>query len=255
MKINYYAVWEIYRSEMMRFFETLTQSLASPVISTSLYFIVFGSAIGSRIQEVEGISYGSFIVPGMLMFALLTQTVANAGFGVFYQKFSGTIYELLSAPVSSFEIVAGFIGAATTKSVFIGSLIIVTASLFVDLQILHPWLTIFFLLLICITFSMVGFIIGIMSKNFEQLQIVPVLIITPLVFLGGSFYSISMLPELWQKISLFNPILYLISGLRWSFFEISDVNVYTSLMMISIFLFICLLVIWLLFRTGYRIKN
>ena len=240
---------------MKRFFKTLGQSIASPVISTSLYFVIFGSAIGSRIESVDGISYGAFIVPGMMMLALLTQSIANASFGIFFPKFTGTIYEILSAPLSSLEILLGYVLASATKSFIIGIIILITAQFFVDLNILHPWIMLLFFILTCLTFSIFGFIIGIWAENFEKLQIIPLLVITPLVFLGGSFYSIDMLPPFWQNISLFNPVLYLVSGFRWSFFEVADVGIETSLMVISVFLTMCIgLVIWI-FKSGYQLRN
>ena len=253
--MNYQAVKVIYKFEMLRTWRTLLQSVASPVLSTSLYFIVFGSAIGSRIQEVDGVSYGAFIVPGLIMFTLLTQSISNASFGIFFPKFTGTIYEYMSAPISSFEILLGFVGAAATKSFIIGLIILATASLFVDLRIAHPIWMMAFLVLTCISFSLLGFIIGLWATDFEKLQVVPLLIITPLVFLGGTFYSISMLPEIWQTITLLNPVVYLISGFRWSFFEIADVNVYVSLFIILGFLTTCMSVVWWMFKTGYRLKS
>ncbi|MEC9104998.1 MAG: ABC transporter permease, partial [Pseudomonadota bacterium] len=246
------AVWAIYRYEMTRFFRTLLQSFISPVISTSLYFVVFGTAIGSRIQEVEGVSYGAFIVPGLIMLSVIMQSISNASFGIYFPKFIGTIYELLSAPVSFLEIVAGYVGAAATKSLFIGVVILGTASLFVDLTIQHPLAMIAFLVLTCVSFSLMGFIIGLWAGNFEQLQLVPLLIVTPLVFLGGSFYSISMLPPFWQTVTLFNPVVYLISGFRWAFFGLADVPIGISLMAISGFTALCLGIIWWIFRTGWR---
>ncbi len=240
---------------MDRMWRTLFQSIVSPLITTSLYFVVFGSAIGSRITEVSGVNYGSFIVPGMIMLTLLTQSISNASFGIYFPKFTGTIYELLAAPLSSFEIIIGFVGAATTKSLIIGLVIILTAGFFVDLSISHPFIMIFFLIITCITFSLFGFIIGFWADNFEKLQLIPILVITPLVFLGGSFYSIDMLPEFWQKISLLNPVLYLVSGFRWSFYEISDVSIWTSLLTIFIILIGCLLTIILSFSKGYKIKD
>ncbi len=253
--MNFQAVKAIYVYEMTRTFRTLLQSIVSPVVSTSLYFVVFGAAIGSRIREVDGVSYGSFIVPGLIMLTVLTQSISNASFGIYFPKFIGTIYELLSAPVSFLEIVVGYVGAAATKSFTIGLIILLTANLFVTIDIAHPFWMLGFLLLTCVSFSLFGFIIGIWADNFEQLQLVPLLVITPLVFLGGSFYSISMLPPVWQKVTLFNPVVYLISGFRWSFFDISDVGVGLSLAMITLFLAICLAIIWWIFKTGYRIKT
>jgi ABC-2 type transport system permease protein len=253
--MNYHAVWAIYRFEMARAFRTIMQSIISPVISTSLYFVVFGAAIGTRIQSVEGVSYGSFIVPGLIMLSLLTQSISNASFGIYFPKFVGTIYELLSAPVSYLEIVISYVGAAATKSIILGLIILATAGLFVPLRIEHPLWMLLFLVLTAVTFSLLGFIIGIWADGFEKLQIVPLLIITPLTFLGGSFYSISMLPPIWQKIALFNPVVYLISGFRWSFYGISDVNVGVSLLMTLVFLGLCLAIVAWIFRTGYKLKN
>ena len=253
--MNWYGLRAIYFHEMDRMKRTLFQSLISPVISTSLYFIVFGSAIGSRITEIDGVSYGSFIVPGLIMLTILTQSISNASFGIFFPKFTNTIFEILAAPLSSFEIILGFVGAAATKSLIIGCVIIATANLFVEMNISHPFVMIFFLLLTSITFAMFGFIIGLWADNFEKLQLIPILVITPLVFLGGSFYSINMLPEFWQKISLLNPVLYLVSGFRWSFYEIADVSIYTSLITVFLFLISCLLVITISFAKGYKIKN
>ena len=253
--MNLSAIKVIYRAEMQRAINTLFQTLASPVISTSLYFIVFGSAIGSRIQTIDGISYGLFIVPGLTMLTILTQSVSNASFGIFFPKFNGTIYEILSAPMSFFEALVGYVGAAATKSFIIGCVILLTANLFVDLQIQHPFWMITFLLLTCFSFSLFGFIIGLWADSFEKLQIIPILVITPLVFLGGSFYSINMLPPFWQTVSLFNPVVYLVSGFRWSFFEVSDVNVWTSLSMIFVFLVICLIIVSWIFKTGYKLKD
>ena len=253
--MNYFGVKSIYLHEMNRMRRTIFQSLISPLISTSLYFIVFGSAIGSRITEIDGISYGSFIVPGMIMLTLLTQSISNASFGIFFPKFSGTIYEILAAPLSSFEIILGFVGAAATKSLIIGCVIIATAGIFVDLDIAHPFIMIFFLILTAITFSLFGFIIGFWADNFEKLQLIPILVITPLVFLGGSFYSINMLPSFWQNISLLNPVLYLVSGFRWSFYEIADVSIYTSLFTILLMLVACIIIITISFAKGYKIKN
>ena len=253
--MNWHAVWAIYNFEMARTRRTLFQSVVSPVISTSLYFVVFGAAIGSRITEIEGVSYGSFIVPGLIMLTLLTQSVMNASFGIYFPRFVGTIYELLSAPVSYFEIVLGYVGAAATKSIIIGLIILATAGFFVPLQIAHPFWMVAFLLLTALTFSLLGFIIGVWADGFEKLQIVPLLIITPLTFLGGSFYSVSVLPPFWQKVTLLNPVVYLISGFRWSFFEVADVHVEVSLAMTAVFLALCLTIIWWIFRTGYRLKN
>lgn len=253
--MNFHAIAAIYKFEMARTWRTIMQSIISPVVSTSLYFVVFGAAIGTRIQEVEGVSYGSFLVPGLIMLSILTQSVSNASFGIYFPKFTGTIYELLSAPVSFFEIVIGFVGAAATKSILIGLIILATAGFFVPLHIAHPVWMIAFLCLSSIAFSLFGFVIGIWADNFEKLQLVPMLIITPLVFLGGSFYSISMLPEFWQTVTLFNPVVYLISGFRWSFFGIADVSVVTSLVMIVLFLALCLVLTWWMFRSGYKIKN
>jgi len=253
--MNFRGIKAIYFHEMDRMRRTLFQSLISPLISTSLYFVVFGSAIGSRITEINGIPYGSFIVPGMIMLTLLTQSISNASFGIFFPKFTGTIYELLAAPISSFEIILGFVGAAATKSLIIGCVIIATAGMFVDLSIAHPFIMIFFLILTAITFSLFGFIIGFWADNFEKLQLIPILVITPLVFLGGSFYSIDMLPEFWQNVSMLNPVLYLVSGFRWSFYEISDVSMLTSLITIFFMLISCVIIISVSFAKGYKIKN
>lgn len=252
--MNWQAIAAIYRFEMARTFRTPTQSLISPVISTALYFIVFGSAIGSRIQQVEGVSYGAFIVPGLIMLSVLTQSISNASFGIYFPKFIGAIYEVLSAPVSAFEITIGYVGAAATKSFMIGVVILVTSFFFVDIAIAHPIWMISFLILTCLSFSLLGFIIGIWARNFEQLQLIPLLVVTPLVFLGGAFYSASMLPPLWQKITLFNPVLYLISGFRWSFFGLADVPVGISLVAITGFFAVLLIAVWWIFRTGWRIK-
>ena len=253
--MNIHAVKAIYKFEMARTWRTLFQSIVSPVISTSLYFIVFGAANGSRITEIEGVSYGAFLVPGLVMLSLMTQSIANASFGIYFPKFTGTIYELLSAPVSYFEIVLGYVGAAATKTVLLGAIILATAGFFVPLQIMHPVWMLLFLGLTAITFSLFGFIIGIWADNFEKIQIIPLLVVTPLVFLGGSFYSIDMLPAFWQKVTLFNPVLYLISGFRWSFYEIADVSLATSLGMIFGFLTICMLTVWWIFKTGYQVKH
>jgi len=253
--MNLRAVRAIYVFEMSRTGRTLMQSIVSPVISTSLYFVVFGAAIGSRITEIEGVSYGAFLVPGLIMMMLLTQSVANASFGIYFPRFTGTIYELLSAPVSYLEIVLGYVGAAATKSIILGLLILATAWLFVPLQITHPFWMLGFLILTALTFSLLGFIIGIWADGFEKLQIIPLLVITPLTFLGGSFYSTSVLPPIWQTVTLFNPVVYLVSGFRWSFFEIADVHVAVSLGMTLGFLALCLATVWWIFKTGYRLKN
>ena len=253
--MNLYAVKAIFLFEMARTWRTLFQSIVSPVISTSLYFVVFGAAIGSRISEIGGISYGSFIVPGLIMLSILMNSVSNASFCIFFPKFTGTVYELMSAPISSFEIILGYVGAAATKSIILGLIILATAGLFVPLQIAHPFWMFLFLVLTAVSFSLLGFIIGIWADNFEKLQIVPLLVVTPLVFLGGSFYSIDMLPPIWQKITLFNPVLYLISGFRWSFYEINDVGVGLSLAMVLLFLGFCVATVWWIFKTGYRVKS
>ena len=253
--MNLYAVRAIYKFEMSRTARTLAQSIVSPVISTSLYFVVFGAAMGSRITEIEGVAYGMFIVPGLIMLMLLTQSVANASFGIYFPRFTGTIYELLSAPVSFFEIVLGYVGAAASKSIILGLIILATAHLFVPLHIAHPFWMVAFLLLTAVTFSLLGFIIGLLADGFERLQIVPLLVITPLTFLGGSFYSISVLPPIWQTVTLFNPVVYLVSGFRWSFFEVADVNVAASLAATALFLAACLTAVWWIFRTGYRLKS
>jgi ABC-2 type transport system permease protein len=253
--MSFQAIRAIYFYEMSRFFRTILQSFFSPVLSTSLYFVVFGTAIGSRMQDIEGVSYGSFIVPGLIMLTVMTQATSNASFGIYFPKFSGTIYELLSSPVSFIEIVAGYVGAAATKSFLIACIIMLTSTLFVPFQISHPAAMLLFLCLTCFSFALMGFIIGIWAQNFEQLQLIPLLIVTPMVFLGGSFYSISMLPPIWQKITLFNPVVYLISGFRWSFFDTADVPVGLSLMAIFGFTLLCLFVIWWIFRTGWRIRS
>ncbi len=253
--MNIYAIRAIYLFEMARTWRTLMQSIASPVISTSLYFVVFGSAIGSHMVEIGGVSYGAFIVPGLIMMALMTQSISNASFSIFMPKWSRTIYEILSAPISYVEIILGYVGAAATKSVILGLLTLVTARLFVTFEIAHPLWMIFFLLLTSITFSLFGFIIGVWAPSFEKLQIIPLMIVTPLAFLGGSFYSIDMLPPFWQKVALVNPVVYLISGFRWSFFGISDVSVGVSIGMTLVFLSICLVVVSLIFKTGYRLKT
>ena len=253
--MNLRAVRAIYIFEMSRTLRTLAQSIVSPVISTSLYFVVFGAAMGSRITQIEGVAYGMFIVPGLIMLTLLTQSVANASFGIYFPRFTGTIYELLSAPISFFEIVLGYVGAAASKSIILGLIILATAGLFVPLHIAHPVWMLTFLVLTAVTFSLLGFIIGIWADGFEKLQIVPLLIISPLTFLGGSFYSISVLPPVWQTVTLFNPVVYLISGFRWSFFEIADVSIGVSLGMTAVFLVVCLVVVWWIFKTGYRLKS
>ncbi|CUX22247.1 ABC transporter permease [Rhizobium oryzihabitans] len=253
--MNFEAIKAIYLFEMARTRRTLLQSVVSPVISTSLYFIVFGTAIGSRIQEVGGVSYGAFITPGLIMLTLLTQCISNGSFGIYFPKFTGTVYEILSAPVSMTEIVAGYVGAAATKGLMIGTIILITASFFVDITIAHPFMMILFFVLTAVSFSLFGFIIGIWATNFEQLNLIPMLVVPPLTFLGGSFYSIDMLPPFWQTVSHFNPVLYLISGFRWSFYEIADVNPVISLAMITLFLAICLGVVSWMFKTGYRLRN
>lgn len=253
--MNIYAIRAKYRFEMARFFRTLGESIMSPVLSTSLYFVVFGAAIGSRMGDIDGISYGAFIIPGLVMLNLLTHSVSNASFGIYFPKFTGTIYELLSAPVSMLEAVTGYVGAAATKSVLLGLLILITARFFVDYSIAHPVWMLGFLILTSLTFSLLGFIIGIWADGFEKLQLVPMMIITPLAFLGGSFYSIDMLPGIWQKIALLNPVVYLISGFRWSFYGIADVNVGVSLGMIALFMLICLTVIGWIFKTGHKIRS
>lgn len=253
--MNFHAIRAIYLFELARTWRTLAQSIATPVISTSLYFVVFGLAIGSRMEAMHGIPYGAFIIPGLIMMALLTESVSNASFGIYMPRYSGTIYEVLSAPVSYLEIIIGYVGAAATKSIILGLVILVTARLFVDYQIQHPLMMALFLVLTAVTFCLFGFIIGIWADGWEKLQIVPSLIVMPLAFLGGSFYSIEMLPPLWQKITLFNPVVYLISGFRWSFYGVSDIGVGISLAMIFGFLVVCLLAVWWIFRTGYRLKN
>ncbi len=253
--MNFYAIRAIYKFEMARTWRTLLQSIVSPVVSTALYFVVFGAAIGSRITAIDGVSYGAFIVPGLIMLSLLTQSISNASFGIFFPKFTGTIYELLSAPVSSIEIVIGYVGAAATKSIILGLIILATAGLFVPLEIAHPLWMLAFLVLTAVTFSLFGFVLGIWADGFEKLQLVPLLIITPLIFLGGSFYSVDMLPPFWQTVTLFNPVVYLISGFRWSFYGIADVSVGVSLAMTTLFLVICLGTVWWIFKTGYRLKT
>ena len=253
--MNLHAVRAIYGFEMARTRRTLMQSIVSPVLSTSLYFVVFGAAIGSAIRDIDGIPYGAFIVPGLIMLSLLTQSIANASFGIYFPRFSGTIYELLSAPVSPFEIVLGYVGAAATKSIILGLIILATAAPFVPLRIEHPLVMLLFLLLTAVTFSLFGFIIGIWADGFEKLQLVPLLIVTPLTFLGGSFYSVDMLPPVWRTLSLFNPVVYLVSGFRWSFYGRADVGVGLSLAMTLAFLVACMAIVTWMFRTGYRLKN
>lgn len=253
--MNFYGVLAIYRFEMSRTRRTLIQSIFAPVVTTSLYFIVFGAAIGSRIQEVDGVSYGAFIVPGLIMLNLLTNGISNGSFGIYFPKFVGTVYEILSAPVSTFEIVLGYAGAAASKALLLGFIILLTASLFIELRIAHPLIMMAFLILTAISFSLLGFILGIWADNFEKLSVVPTLVITPLVFLGGSFYSTDMLPSFWQTVSLFNPVLYLVSGLRWSFYETSDVNVWASLGSVLLFLLICFITVVWIFKTGYKLRS
>ena len=253
--MNRTGIGAIYRFEMNRFRRTVLQSLLTPVITTSLYFVVFGAAIGTRIQEIGGVPYGAFIVPGLVMLTLLTQSVTNASFGIYFPRFTGTIYEVLSAPISPLEIVIGYVGAAATKSIILGVIILATAALFVDLHIAHPVWMLAFMVLTAVTFSLLGFIIGIWADGFEQLQFVPLLVITPLTFLGGTFYSIDVLPPAWQTVTLFNPVVYLVSGFRWSFYEIADVQVGVSLAMTALFLLLCLVAVWWIFKTGYRLKN
>ncbi|GGD11240.1 ABC transporter permease [Halopseudomonas salina] len=252
--MNLYAIKAIYQFEMNRMRRTLLQSLVSPVISTSLYFVVFGAAIGSRMTEIDGVSYGAFIIPGLIMLMLLNESISNASFGIYMPKFTGTIYEVLSAPVSPTEIVIGYVGAAATKSVILGLLILLTAKIFVPYEVQHPVWMFGFLVLTALTFSLFGFIIGIWADGFEKLQIIPLMIVTPLAFLGGSFYSINMLPPLWQTVTLFNPVVYLISGFRWSFYGVADVHIAVSLAMTSVFLITCIGIVWWIFKTGYRLK-
>jgi ABC-2 type transport system permease protein len=253
--MNWHAIRAIYRFEMARTFRTITQSIASPVLSTSLYFVVFGAAIGSRMGDIDGISYGAFIIPGLIMLSLLNESISNASFGIYMPKWAGTIYELLSAPVSYVEVVIGYVGAAATKSVMLGLLILITARLFVPYEIAHPLWMLGFLLLTAVTFSLFGFIIGLWADDFQKLQVIPLMVVTPLTFLGGAFYSINMLPPVWQKITLFNPVVYLISGFRWSFYGVADVNVGISLGAILGFLALCLAVVWWIFRTGWKLKT
>ena len=253
--MNVHAIRAIYYFEMARTARTLLQSIVSPVISTSLYFVVFGAAIGARIPQIEGVSYGAFIVPGLIMLMLLTQSVANASFGIYFPRFTGTIYEILSAPVSFYEVMIGYVGAAATKSIILGLIVLATASLFVPLTIAHPVWMIAFLLLTAITFSLLGFIIGIWADGFEKLQVVPLLVITPLTFLGGTFYSLDVLPPVWRTVSLFNPVVYLVSGFRWSFYGVSDVSIGVSLGMTLVFMIACMIIIWPIFATAYRLKS
>lgn len=255
MTLNIHAVRAIYHFEMARWFRTLAQSLIAPVVSTSLYFVVFGSAIGARMSQIDGISYAAFLVPGLAMLSILTQSISNAAFGIYVTKWSGTIYELLSAPVSWAEAVTGYVGAAATKSILLGLVIIVTARFFVAFGIAHPFWMVAFLLLTAVTFSLFGFIIGVWADGFEKLQIIPLLVVTPLTFLGGSFYSLNMLPPFWQKVTLLNPVVYLVSGFRWSFYGVSDVGIGLSLAMTLLFLVLCLAVVWWIFRTGYKLKS
>ncbi len=253
--MNYSGILAIYNFEMARAFRTVGQSIASPVIATVLYFIVFGSAIGSRLTDVDGVSYGSFIVPGLIMLTVLSQSISNASFGIYFPRFSGTIYEILSAPLSFVEVVAGYVGAAATKSVIIGAVVLLTASFFVPIEIQHPFWMLFFLVMTSITFSLLGFIIGIWAEGFEKLQVIPLLIITPLTFLGGCFYSIDMLPEFWQKVSFLNPVVYLVSGFRWSFYENADVSPEVSVAMVGCFFVMCLGIIAWIFKSGYKLRN
>ena len=253
--MNIHGVLAIYKFEMARTKRTLLQSIVAPVITTSLYFIVFGAAIGSRIDQVEGVSYGAFIVPGLIMLNLLMHSISNASFGIYFPKFVGTVYELLSAPVSTIEVVLGYVGAAASKSIILGMIILLTASFFIDLQIAHPFIGLLFIILTAASFSLLGFILGIWADNFEKLSVVPMLLVTPLVFLGGSFYSTDMLPEPWQSISLLNPVLYLVSGLRWSFYEIAEVNVLVSLASVTAFMLACLGIVYYIFRTGYKLRS
>ena len=253
--MNWRAAWAIYVFEMARTGRTIGQSIVAPVITTALYFIVFGAAIGSRIQEIDGVSYGAFIVPGLVMLSIFTQSVTNASFGIYFPRFTGTIYEILSAPISALEIIIGYVGAAATKSIIIGVVILITAAFFVPLRVAHPAWMVLFLVLIAITFSLFGFVIGIWADGFEQLQFIPLLVLTPLTFLGGTFYSISVLPPAWQTVTLFNPVVYLVSGFRWSFYEIADVHVGVSLGMTALFLMLCLAAVWWIFKTGYRLKT
>jgi len=253
--MNFYAIKAIYRTEMARMMRTVVQSIVAPVLSTSLYFVIFGAAIGSRITEIDGVSYGAFIVPGLIMLSIMTESISNSSFAIYFPKFTGTIFELLSAPISFVEVVLGYVGAAATKSVIIGSIILFTASFFVDIEILHPLTMLLFLVLISVSFSLFGFILGVWADGWEKLTIVPILVIMPLTFLGGTFYSISMLPPAWQTISLFNPVVYLISGFRWSFYENSDVAIALSLGMVLGFLLLCLITVWWIFKSGYKLRS
>ena len=255
MKFNYYAFRAMYLHEMDRFKRTLMQSLFSPVLSTSLYFIVFGSVIGGYVEKIDGISYGSFIVPGLLMLTLLTQSISNTSFGIFFPKFNGTMYEILAAPISTFEIVLAFVGAGATKTLLVGVVIFLTATFFVEVQVMYPFLMIFLLVLVAFTFALFGFLIGLMSSNFEQMSIVPTLVITPMVFLGGSLYSLDMLPEFWQTVTYFNPVVYLINGLRFAFYGVSDFNIWISVSLMVLFLVICVTVVSVLLKKGYKIKT
>ena len=255
MKFNYYAFRAMYLHEMDRFKRTLMQSLFSPVLSTSLYFIVFGSVIGGYVEKIDGISYGSFIVPGLLMLTLLTQSISNTSFGIFFPKFNGTMYEILAAPISTFEIVLAFVGAGATKTLLVGVVIFITATFFVEVQVMYPFLMIFLLVLVAFTFALFGFLIGLMSSNFEQMSIVPTLVITPMVFLGGSLYSLDMLPEFWQTVTYFNPVVYLINGLRFAFYGVSDFNIWISVSLMVLFLVICVTIVSVLLKKGYKIKT
>ena len=255
MRINFYALKAIYLHEMDRFRRTLMQSILSPVLSTSLYFIVFGSVIGGYVKDIDGVSYGSYIVPGLLMLTLLTQSISNTSFGIFFPKFNGTIYEILAAPISTFEIVLAFVGAGATKTLIVGLIIFITSTFFVDVEVQYPLLMIFLLLLVAFTFALFGFLIGLMSSNFEQMSIIPTLVITPMVFLGGSLYSLDMLPPFWQMVTYFNPVVYLINGLRFSFYGVSDFNIWISVMSMVVFLLVCVTVVSILLKKGYNIKN
>jgi ABC-2 type transport system permease protein len=253
--MNFYAIRAIYRTEMARMMRTVVQSIVAPVLSTSLYFVIFGAAIGSRITEIDGVSYGAFIVPGLIMLSIMTESISNSSFAIYFPKFTGTIFELLSAPISFVEVLLGYVGAAATKSVIIGGIILTTASFFVDIDVAHPGIMLLFLVLISVSFSLFGFILGVWADGWEKLTIIPILVIMPLTFLGGTFYSISMLPPAWQTVSLFNPVVYLISGFRWSFYENADVAVGLSLGMVMTFLALCLATVWYIFRTGYKLRN